>query len=62
VYHYCYIFVVDAVVVDRWFEEVGVLFEPVGLLDRFSLDFGKVCKPFWDIQWSGKHFGLFSDG
>lgn len=39
-YHYCDIFVVDAVVVNRWFEEMGVLFEPcvVSLLDGFPLD------------------------
>jgi hypothetical protein len=27
-HHYCYIFIVDAVVVDRWFKEVGVRLEP----------------------------------
>jgi len=40
--HYCDIFIIDAVVVNRWFEEMGVFFEP-----------------FWDVQWSGKHFVLF---
>jgi hypothetical protein len=32
VYHDCHILVIDAVVVDRWFEEMGVLFEPVEVL------------------------------
>jgi len=28
--HYCYIFIVNAIVIDWWFEEVRVLFQPFG--------------------------------
>jgi len=48
-YHDCYIFVVDAVVVDRWFEEVGVLFEPVEVLETFLPRRGSIAD----------HFGMF---
>lgn len=50
-YHDCYIFIVDAVVIDGWLEEVGVLFEPIFSSDlgtlRFRVDFTY-------------HFGRFS--
>jgi len=32
-YHHGYIFIVDAIVVDGWFQEMGVLFEPLNQLD-----------------------------
>lgn len=37
VYHDCYIFVVDAVIVDGRLKEMGVLFEPGDLLARFGV-------------------------
>lgn len=46
--HDCYVFVVDAVVVDGWFEEVGVLFEPEGLREVYKL--GEAAY----------HFGMFN--
>lgn len=59
-YHDCNIVVVNTVIVDRWLQEVGVLFEPVAVLaSAIAIEYGWRNVPLWQIQRSCKHFGKF---
>lgn len=62
IYHHCYIVVIYAVVVDWWFEEMGVRLEPVEVLEAILISRREVLQTILECLKELKAFCLMFIG